>query len=73
MKKSYFITWLGALSTLLITAFSVSKKTKKYGQKIHPKSKKSFSDITNKLSDFSNSGTIDKGIDFILKKSTKQR
>ena len=71
MKKSYFITWLGALSTLLITAFSVSHKTKKYGQKIHPKGKMSFSSIANKLSDLSSSGMIDKGIDLALKKSAK--
>lgn len=71
MKKSYFITWLGALSTLLITTLSVSHKTKKYGQKIHPKGKMSFSSIANKLSDLTNSGMIDKGIDFLLKKSSK--
>ena len=71
MKKSYFITWVGALSTLLITTLSVLRKTKKYGQKIHPKGKMGFSTVINKLSDFSNSGMIDKGIDLALKKSTK--
>ena len=73
MKKSYLITWLGALSTLLITTFSISQKTKKFGQKIHPKGKMSFSDIINKLRNFNNSGMIDKGIDLVLKKSAKQR
>lgn len=64
MKKSYFITWLGALSTLLITACSVSHKVKKYGRKI-------YSDRFIKLSENSVSELIDKGTDFALKKFVK--
>lgn len=64
MKKSYFITWIGAISTMLITAFSVSHKVKKYGRKIH-------SDRLIKLSDDSTSELIDKGMDLALKKLIK--
>ena len=64
MKKSYFITWLGAISTILITAFSVSRKVKKYGRKIH-------SDRFIKLSDNSTFELIDKGMDLALKKIIK--
>lgn len=64
MKKSYFITWLGAISTMLITAFSVSHKVKKYGRKI-------YSDRFIKLSDNSTFELIDKGMDLALKKIIK--
>lgn len=64
MKKSYFVTWLGALSTLLLTAFSVSHKVKKYGRKIH-------SDRFIKLSDNSTTELLDKGLDLVLKKIVK--
>lgn len=64
MKKSYFVTWLGALSTLLLTAFSVSHKVKKYGRKIH-------SDRFIKLSDNSTTELLDKGLDLALKKIVK--
>lgn len=64
MKKSYFITWLGAISTVAITALSVSHKVKKYGRKI-------YSDRLIKLSDNSTSEIIDKGTDFVLKKLIK--
>lgn len=61
MKKSYFITWLGAISTMLITAFSVSHKVKKHGRKIYP-------NRLIKLSDNSTFELIDKGLNLILKK-----
>lgn len=64
MKKSYFITWLGALSTLLITGLSVSRKIKKYGRKV-------YSDRLIKLSEESVTELIDKGIDLGLKKILK--
>lgn len=64
MKKSYFVTWLGALSTLLLTAFSVSHKVKKYGRKI-------YSDRFIKLSDNSTTELLDKGLDLALKKIIK--
>lgn len=64
MKKSYFVTWLGALSTLLLTAFSVSHKVKKYGRKI-------YSDRFIKLSDNSTTELLDKGLDLALKKIVK--
>lgn len=64
MKRSYFITWLGAISTMMITAFSVSHKVKKYGRKIH-------SDRLIRLSDNSTFELIDKGMDLALKKLFK--
>lgn len=64
MKKSYFITWLGALSTVLVTALSVSRKIKKYGQKV-------YSDRLIKPGQESVNELIDKGIDLGLKKILK--
>lgn len=64
MKKSYFITWLGALSTVLVTALTVSRKIKKYGQKV-------YSDRLIKPSQESVTELIDKGIDLGLKKFIK--
>lgn len=64
MKKSYFITWFGALSTVLITVLSVSRKIKKYGRKV-------YSDRLIKLSEESVTELIDKGIDLGLKKILK--
>lgn len=64
MKKSYFITWLGALSTVLVTALSVSREIKKYGQKV-------YSDRLIKPSEESVTELIDKGIDLGLKKILK--
>lgn len=64
MKKSYFITWLGALSTVLITGLSVSRKVKKYGQKV-------YSDRLIKPSQESINELIDKGLDLGLKKFLK--
>lgn len=64
MKKSYFITWLGALSTVLVTALSVSRKIKKYGQKV-------YSDRLIKPSQESVNELVDKGIDLGLKKILK--
>lgn len=64
MKKSYFITWLGALSTVLITGLSVSRKVKKYGQKV-------YSDRLIKPSQESINELIDKGLDLGLKEFLK--
>lgn len=59
MKKSYFVTWVGALSTLFVTFLSVFRKVKKYGQKIHSKQKPNIYKIVE---------LINKGIDFGLEK-----
>lgn len=64
MKKSYFITWLGALSTVLVTALTVSRKIKKYGRKV-------YSDRLLKPSEESVTELIDKGVDLGLKKMLK--
>lgn len=64
MKKSYFITWLGALSTVLVTALTVSRKIKKYGRRV-------YSDRLIKPSEESVTELIDKGIDLGLKKILK--
>lgn len=64
MKKSYFITWLGALSTLFITYMSVLVKIRKYGQKI-------YSSALFKPSEKSVREMLDKGFDFALNKIVK--
>lgn len=64
MKKSYFITWLGAISTLLVTAFSVFHKVKKYGRKI-------YSNRFFKMSESSITELLNKGTDIALKKFVK--
>lgn len=64
MKKSYFIAWLGAIFTVLITGLSVKHKTKKYGQKV-------YSDRLIKPGQESVNELIDKGIDLGLKKILK--
>ncbi len=55
MKKSYFVTWLGAISAFIITITSVFHKNKKYGQKIHTKPKADpvkFVELANKGLDY---------------------
>lgn len=64
MKKSYFVTWLGALSTLFITYISILVKIKKYGRKI-------YSTSFIKPSEKSIREMLDKGVDFALNKIVK--
>ena len=37
MKKAYFITYLGAFLSCIVTAFGIKKVTKKYGQPLKEK------------------------------------
>lgn len=37
MKRSYFVTYLGAISTCLATLILVNRTTKKFGQAVKPK------------------------------------
>lgn len=64
MKKSYFITWLGALSTVVVTAFSAFHKIKKYGRKIYSRN-------SLKLNFINTLELADKGLDIALKKFIK--
>lgn len=58
MKKSYFVTYLGAIFTCLTTLLLVNRTTKKYGQAVKPKKKISLeavADTAEKAVDLFNS------------------
>ena len=62
MKKGYFISYLGAASTVGIVLSKATKMTKKYGQPLKEKKKPSPEKIAK---------TAEKGIDFVVKKIAK--
>ena len=62
MKKAYFISYLGAASTVGIVLSKATKMTKKYGQPLKEKKKPSPEKIAK---------TAEKGIDFVVKKIAK--
>ena len=45
MKKTYFISWVGAISTFILSILVSEKVTKKYGQPVKKKNHITFDKI----------------------------
>ena len=57
MKKSYFITWVGALSSCMLALFGAKHCVKKYGEKLN----------NNKISVVKGADYLNKGMDLVNK------